>query len=298
MSQSTLSADPYWSRTGESWEIAERVDPVIWSDQPDYGEHPELESFAEKGFRADRELFSLSEAEQLLAEAKNLANEADPDDPEVIVEPSSQIVRSVFRVHHRSELMRSVCKDPRIVNFVREVLGSEVAIQQSRINYKPGFNGKEFFWHSDFETWHIEDGMPRMRAVSVSISLTENSEFNGPLMVVPGSHHWYVRCGGRTPENHYQESLRKQEYGVPNKEALETLVAKGGIEAPKGPPGSTLFFECNLMHGSTGNLSPYPRTNLFVVYNSVENELVEPFGDQPPRPEFLAEREVIPVSEL
>src|SRR3546814_10756649 len=44
----------------------------------------------------------------------------------------------------------------------------------SRLNYKPGFKGKEFYWHSDFETWHVEDGMPQMRALSMSILLAEN----------------------------------------------------------------------------------------------------------------------------
>ena len=184
------------------------------------------------------------------------------------------------------------------MDFARQVLGSEVYVHQSRINFKPAFNGKEFFWHSDFETWHIEDGMPRMRALSVSISLTDNNEFNGPLMVVPRSHTTYVRCVGATPENHFEHSLKKQEYGVPSLEAMQYLVDRGGIAAPKGRPGSALFFDCNLMHGSAGNLSPYPRTNLFIVYNSVENGVTQPFGGTPPRPEFLSERDVLPVSEL
>jgi ectoine hydroxylase len=179
-----------------------------------------------------------------------------------------------------------------------QILASSVYVHQSRINYKPAFRGREFYWHSDFETWHVEDGMPRMRAVSVSLSLTENTEFNGPLMVVPQSHQWYVRCVGATPADHFKASLRKQLYGVPNREALEMLVSRGGIQAPKGPPGSATFFESNLMHGSTGNLSPAPRINLFVVYNSVENAVTDPFGSQPPRPEFLAERRVVPIDDL
>lgn len=197
---------------------------------------------------------------------------------------------------HRNEVFKSlVCSDSRIVEPVRQLLGSDVYIHQSRVNFKPAFDGKEFFWHSDFETWHIEDGMPRMRAISVAISLTETNEFNGPLMVVPRSHLKYVRCVGATPKDHYNESLRKQEYGVPSREALERLVGEAGIQAPKGPPGSTVFFDCNLMHGSAGNLSPFPRVGLFIVYNSVENGLVEPFGGLPPRPVFLAEREVEPI---
>ncbi len=208
-------------------------------------------------------------------------------------------MRSLFRVHRTNDKFRALCKDPRLTDVARQILGGEVYLHQSRINFKPAFRGKEFFWHSDFETWHMEDGMSRMRAVSMSINLTENNEFNGPLMVVGGSHRTYIRCVGQTPDDHFKDSLRKQEYGVPSREALEMLVDQGsGISAPKGGPGSATIFDCNTMHGSVGNLSPQPRTNLFLVFNSVENRLVEPFGGKPPRPEFLGERDVLPVSDL
>src|SRR5690606_39163792 len=156
-------------------------------------------------------------------------------------------------------------------------LDSEVYIHQSRVNLKPGFHGKEFYWHSDFETWHVEDGMPRMRAVSCSILLTPNTPYNGPLMLVPGSHKQYVACVGRTPEDHYTQSLRRQEFGVPDDDSLARLVEQGGIEAPTGPAGSLLLFDCNTMHGSSSNISPFPRSNLFFVYNSVENRVQAPY---------------------
>ena len=44
------------------------------------------------------------------------------------------------------------------------------------------------------------------------------------------------------------------------------------------------------MHGSSGNITPMGRTSAFLVYNSVENELVEPFGAEAPRPEHIATR--------
>jgi ectoine hydroxylase len=136
-----------------------------------------------------------------------------------------------------------------------------------------------------------------MRAISVSVFLTESHEFNGPLMLIPGSHRTYVRCAGETPENHYEQSLRRQEFGVPNRNALETLVQQGGIVAPTGPAGSVVFFECNTMHGSAGNLSPTPRINLFAVYNSMHNLLVDPFCHRPPRPDYLAERSPEAISQ-
>jgi len=293
-----VDVDPYESRVGVEWAVQPRKDPVVWGAESGPFEGSALAQYVEQGYLAVPQLLSQQEAAELLAEANAFADAADVTAPDVIAEPNSNVVRSLFRLHRTNERVRQLVKDPRLADAARQLLGSEVYVHQCRINFKPAFRGKEFFWHSDFETWHVEDGMPRMRAVSLSISLTENNEFNGPLMVVRGSHKHYIQCVGQTPENHFEQSLRRQEYGVPSREALEFLVQRGEIEAPKGCPGSALFFDCNTMHGSVGNLSPYPRTNLFIVFNSVENGLVAPFGGQPPRPDFLAERDINPVAEL
>jgi ectoine hydroxylase len=288
--------DAYESRAGERWEAVDRPDPVVWGDAPGPLDEEELRDFYSLGFRFCDSLFSSEEVCAFAEELHRIIDRADPSDPTVVAEPDSDAVRSVFRVHQSSDVFREVAEDPRLLDPIRQILGTDVYIHQSRVNVKPACHGREFFWHSDFETWHVEDGMPRPRAVSVSVALTENTEFNGPLMVIPGSHKLYVRCVGRAPEEHYRSSLRKQEFGTPTEEALRYLVDTcGGINAPRGPAGSALFFECNLMHGSAGNLSPYPRTNLFLVYNSVENAVREPYGRRPPRPEFLAEREPAPL---
>lgn len=298
-SAETAVSDPYASRVDETWEAIDRQDPVVWGDAEAPLPSEQIERYREDGFLSIPQLLDSHEVSELLREAQRMAEAADPTATDVIVEPASESVRSLFRIHRTSERFRAICKDDRIVDIVQQILGSEAYIHQSRINFKPAFSGKEFFWHSDFETWHIEDGMPQMRAVSLSINLTENHEFNGPLMVVAGSHQHYVRCVGETPDDHFKNSLRKQEYGVPSREALQMLVESGrGIVAPKGGCGSATLFDCNTMHGSVSNLSPYPRTNLFLVFNSVENRLVQPFGGKPPRPEFLGEREVVPLSEL
>jgi ectoine hydroxylase len=137
--------------------------------------------------------------------------------------------------------------------------------------------------------------MPRMRALSVSVNLLENSVLNGPLMLMPGSHEHFVSCPGVTPERHYESSLRRQQYGVPDPAILETLARRRGIVAPTGGPGSIILFDCNTMHGSNGNITPWPRSNVFVVYNSVENTLGAPFSKQPPRPAHIASRRFEPL---
>jgi ectoine hydroxylase len=180
--------------------------------------------------------------------------------------------------------------DPRIGDVARQILGGDVYVHQSRVNFKPAFEGKSFPWHSDFETWHLEDGMPRMRALSVSLLLSPNVVQNGPLMLIPGSHRRFVRCVGETPDEHFRQSLRKQEFGVPDEASLTTLTNEHGLTSAVGPSGTVVFFDCNVMHGSSSNITPFPRHNVFLVYNSVENRVVAPFGGTPPRPTFLAER--------
>ncbi|MBN83406.1 MAG: ectoine hydroxylase [Planctomycetaceae bacterium] len=291
------SSDPYHSRTSDMWEVAPRVDPTA-SDKPGPLTTDEVWNYAHDGFLFAQSLFSQEEVDDLLAEATSLARAWPESRPGIIREPDSDIVRSIFRLHKISEVYQRLFADERLLQRARQLIGTDVYIHQSRINYKPAMNGKEFFWHSDFETWHVEDGMPRMRALSVSVFLTESHEFNGPLMLIPGSHETYIRCAGSTPENNYENSLRRQEYGVPTQKALETLLEGKEIVAPKGPAGSVVFFDCNTMHGSNGNLSPTPRVNLFAVYNSVENAVVDPFCDRRPRPEYLAERTIEPVEPM
>jgi ectoine hydroxylase len=235
--------------------------------------------------------FNEEEVDELNNESKTIwALSGEANNPEVIREPGSSEVRSVFEIHRSNDVMKKLSENERLLDRVSLILGSPAYVHQSRINFKKGFTGKEFYWHSDFETWHVEDGMPRMRALSCSIALEDNYSFNGPLMLIPGSHRQFLSCVGEAPDNHYKSSLRKQEYGVPDQESLKRMVDEGGISVPTGKAGSVLFFDCNLMHGSNGNITPYSRNNVFIVYNSVLNKLQSPYSGKQPRPEYIAAR--------
>lgn len=299
MNPSVASSDRsvYPSRLSDEPPVVPRRDPVVYgtaSDGPLSAE--QLAAYGARGFHQFDRLVGPADVLRLEEAVAGLVEDpALEHDERVIRERGQRAVRSVFEVHRLDRQIAALASDRRIVEPVRQVLGSEVYLHQSRVNLKPGFTGKDFYWHSDFETWHTEDGMPRMRAVSVSISLTDNFDWNGSLMVIPGSHFRFVGCAGATPDGHYQQSLRAQEYGVPSREALTRLVAEGGIHQVTGPPGSAVMFDCNLMHGSNGNITPFARRNIFLVFNSVDNALVEPFAAREPRPGFIASRVVAPL---
>ncbi|MBK1851774.1 ectoine hydroxylase [Marinobacter sp. 1-4A] len=289
------NVDPFPSRLTHAKKPFLRCDPVVHSRNQHRWEGPldevSLSRYERDGYLWFEGFFNQERMMPFFDELKEMANDKKlKKSDQIIHDPNTDDIRSVFAMHELSDHFSRLTRDPRILGMVRQLLGSEVYIHQSRINDKFGFEGSGFDWHSDFETWHAEDGMPCMRAVSASLMLTDNNEFNGPLMLVPGSHHYFVPCVGETPDLNWKDSLKSQRLGTPDRDSLAWLAERGGIEAPKGPAGSLLLFECNTLHASNKNMSPWPRSNLFFVYNSVENTLGEPYAAKQQRPEFLAAR--------
>ena len=275
-----------------------RTHPTVWGAQADGPiDAATLANHETRGYTVVGDLLSVGEVQTYWQELVRLSSDDElARDERVITEAKTGEVRSIFDVHEISTLISELVHDPRILDRARQLLGSEVYIHQSRVNYMPGFKGTGFYWHSDFETWHAEDGMPTPRAVSCSLALTDNYPYNGGLMIMPGSHRTFVQCAGETPDDNYKSSLKDQRVGVPAENDITKLAAEHGIDQFTGQAGSALWFDSNIMHGSGNNITPYPRSNIFLVFNSVENALQEPFAATTPRPAFIAGRDSTPLS--
>jgi ectoine hydroxylase len=99
------------------------------------------------------------------------------------------------------------------------------------------------------------------------------------LMVIPGSHkygHIYI------PDRMEIDN-----------DIVAGLVRDGGIEALIGPPGSVAFLHSYTVHGSTPNISPWPRSICYMIYNSVENTIISH-----PRGDFRCRTDFTPLSSL
>jgi L-proline 4-hydroxylase len=68
------------------------------------------------------------------------------------------------------------------------------------------------------------------------------------------------------------------------------LVKEGGIVAPTGKGGGLLMFHGNLVHGSAGNITPFPRKIVYLTLNAVSNYI-----RTPTRPEYIAHRDFTPI---
>lgn len=207
-------------------------------------------------------------------------------------ETGSMLKRSTTGVHNY-ELYKSISENENLIGIVKSLLRDNIYIHQSRINYKLPFVGTGWHWHSDFETWHYQDGMPGMNCLTAMIPLTENTMYNGPLLVIPGSHKKFYCAPKPTRSFSAQENFADQKEGLPDPAAL--LEIGGNIEAVICSPGDLVLFDCNILHGSVANMTPDKRTNLFFVYNAVSNALVEPFSGQEPRPEEMGTRNILKI---
>lgn len=289
--------DLYPTRGSEE-KIWQRTDPVIYGEsQGEYALKPEEANFFETngfilfpGFFSEAEVAEFNRAfETLKADRNMMARE------EYITEPGSNELRSIFSQHIFSPVFEGLSKDRRILDKVEQILGSKSYMHHSRINIKPAYKGKSFPWHSDFETWHAEDGLAHCRNVTAWVMLTDNTQFNGPLYLIPGSHKTFVACAGETPKDNYKESLKHQRYGVPSLDAVRHLSEKHALAAALGKAGTLVLHDGNTMHGSPDNISPDARTNAFFVYNSVENTPQSPFAAKNSRAPFLCLKDFSPL---
>jgi len=204
--------------------------------------------------------------------------------PENVREKTGDVVRTNFAAHMYSAPFARLARHPRMVAPVEQILGEKLYMHQFKINGKMAFDGDVWQWHQDFGTWTNDDAMPEARAMNVAIFLDEVNEFNGPLMFIPGSHRRGVLEAG------HDTATTSYPLWTIDHATIATLVARGGIVAPKGPAGSMLLFHGCLVHASTSNLSPWTRVSVYLSLCAVSTH-IRRFK----RPGYIAHRDFTPL---
>jgi ectoine hydroxylase len=204
-------------------------------------------------------------------------------------EKGSDAVRTNFAAHLISAPFARLARHLRMVQPVMDLLGEELYMHQFKINGKMAFEGDVWQWHQDYGTWLNDDLMPTERAMNVAIFLDDVTEFNGPLMFIPGSHKKGVLDA--------QHDTRTTSYPLwtVNDDLIRLLVERaggknGGIVSPKGPAGSMILFHSCLVHASGSNLSPWNRVAVYLSLCAVSNH-IRRFK----RPEYIAHRDFTPI---
>jgi ectoine hydroxylase len=240
-----------------------------------------LDQFERDGFLFFPNLFTEKEIAVLNAEIPRLYAQRRPEN---VREKNGDAVRTCFAVQMYSKPYARLARHPRMVTPVMEVFQEEVYMHQFKINAKMAFDGELWQWHQDYGTWSVDDQMPNSRAMNVAIFLDEVNEFNGPLMFIPGSHKL-----GVIDAKHDLTTTSYPLWTI-DKDTIGKLVERGGIVAPKGPPGSMIMFHSCLVHASGSNLSPWNRDTVYLSLCAVSNH-IRRFK----RPGFIAQRDFTPI---
>ncbi len=257
--------------------------------------------YHENGYLLVKNVFTADEANLMCSEMESVIAE---DCPRRILEKSGS-VRSFFAPHFTNELFDLVSRDERVAAPTAQLLDGEVYLYQGKLNTKAAMCGDWWEWHQDYTYWKQDDGMPRPDVLTAMIFLNDVTEFNGPMLLIPGSH----KTGTVDNEAHqaelsdeeYAKYLQKAEYMTSltadlkyklNQQTIRNWATSNGLVSATGPAGSVLFFHGNVFHASSNNLSPWPRHTYLLTYNHTGNE---PLEIEHPRPEFLAVRKGVAI---
>ena len=240
----------------------------------------QIDHFHTEGWLFLPELFTPAETALLAREAVAIF-----DAPrEEIWREKSGAPRTAFAAHTYNEAFRLLGAHPRLIAPIEQVFGEQLYMHQFKINAKAAFDGDVWQWHQDYGTWARDDGMPEPRAMNIAVFVDEVMPVNGPLMLVPRSHTEGVLAAG------HDLATTSYPLWTLDQDTVTRLVDRGGIVAPTGKPGGVMMFHGNLVHGSAGNITPYPRKIVYLTLNAVSNHI-----RTPTRPDWIAHRDFTPI---
>jgi len=217
-----------------------------------------LKAYAEDGYVIVRNMFSEDEVNLLLeaySKDKSLQKSSyDLNDAMAFKTKLSLWFNwgdDVYGGHMRSE---------RLLNGIKKILGSDIALYHTKFMQKEPRVGGAWEWHQDYGYWY-KNGFLFPDMLSVMIAVTEANKENGCLQVIKGTHKL-----GRI------EHSFKGEQNCVEEARVQACIDRGMEHVyVELKPGDTLFFHCNLLHGSDANRSDKARFSIISAYNKCSN---------------------------
>jgi phytanoyl-CoA hydroxylase len=200
-----------------------------------------------------RELRTLTD--RIVADARGVAVNDDLYDLEPSHSASLPRVRRLKpAIFKRYAFFHALARDPAITSLLAQLLGPAIRQHGGKLNMKSAGYGAPVEWHQDWAFYpHTNDDV-----LATGIYLDDCDESNGPLMVLPGSHHGPVH-------DHHAEG---RFCGAMNPAACDLDFTKA---VPlTGPAGSMTIHHARLVHGSALNHSNSQRRLLLHEYTAAD----------------------------
>ncbi|MEM7253085.1 MAG: phytanoyl-CoA dioxygenase family protein [Pseudomonadota bacterium] len=193
--------------------------------------------------------------DEVVASASSLTEHDEHIDLEPSHTPAAPRVRRIKKPHQAHPFYRELAADPAITDCMAPLIGENIRLRPAgKVNMKSAGYGAPVEWHQDWAFYpHTNQDV-----LAVGILLDDMTLENGPLMVIPGSHHGPVF--DHHAEGAFCGAINLREHHISLDDA-ETLTA---------PAGSITIHHARLIHGSQLNTSGAQRRILFYEYTAVD----------------------------
>jgi len=170
----------------------------------------------------------------------------------------STTIRVIEPFHHLHASFDALVDDPRIVDPMRGLVGSErVALFTDKLNLKRPREGSRFDWHQDSPYWaHFCSHLDRLP--NVLVLLDDAGQDNGCFRVIRGSHRRGM-LPGRQGEGVLGPLFTHPDYVDEGQQVPAELAA-----------GAAIFFSPHTVHGSAPNRSDRPRRAFVLTYQPAD----------------------------
>lgn len=224
-----------------------------------------VEQFRRDGYYVQRKFVDPARAREA---ARWLATQ-DPDRvAKSWTEREPGVPLAVFSVAHEGDHpVARLARDPRVLDIGSALMGAPVYLWASKVNIKAAWCGAVEYYHQDLIYWK-DRGYPRLDLLSCMVFLEPHSVSNAALHVIPGTH--TLGLIEHVPFININGLAKSM---VPPT-TLARLHREHGLVAVEGEPGDAVFFHAGIVHGSSHNISPHPRTVVISQLNVVGNEPV------------------------
>jgi phytanoyl-CoA hydroxylase len=185
-----------------------------------------------------------------------------PGAPKSLDEPGGKTARRLRGAYQRHECFRLWAEDRRLVAALRQLFGERVRLTLSHHNCvmtkHPSF-GTATGWHRDIRYWSFT----KPDLISVWLALGKETQANGALKVIPGSHRMDIK----------PEQMDDLDFLRPDVATNQALFAQGiPLELEKG---DVILFHSRLFHSAGRNESAAVKNSVVFAYHGESNQPIE-----------------------
>lgn len=218
----------------------------------------EVRRYHDEGYIAIEAFFDereVAEMQSAVDEFVDASRSVDRNDDVYDLEPShtpeDPKLRRLKKPHLRHPAFASAMRNDKLLDLLAQLVGNDIRFRGGKLNMKPPFDGSPVEWHQDWAFYpHTNDDV-----LAVGIGINDQTEENGCLRVVPGSHKGPIL-------NHHQDGIF---LGAVDPVGLAAQAVSLPMRA-----GGIAIFHVRLLHGSAPNASATPRLLLLYEYAAAD----------------------------